>query len=154
MGFIRNINAWKTKTESMKARIKSSATSYVQRQVFVVLKEAVRVSPQYSGDYAFNWVIEVKGAQGAYDHRYKKNPWFTETPRQQGDLEIIAAVMKYAEDVRPLIKWNSIVSLKNYSPTAEIIESGKVHLRRVNLVEAPEGVIAYLNTKFKYLGKL
>ncbi len=157
MTVLKNINSWKTKTQSMKDRIKSSATSYVQRQVLAVLKEAVRVSPQWSGNYAANWKLEVNRQQGHYDPIFKQANWQDiRPPKYAGHPAAIAAAMAYSGDeyIKGLIKWNSVVRLVNYSPTAALIDSGEVKLRPENLVYAPEGVIAYLNMKYKYLGKL
>lgn len=157
---IKNINAWKAKTESAKAKVKASATEYVRRQAMIVLKEAVRVSPQFSGDYAYNWKLEVNRQEGSYDNKFKPPDYNWKTVpladrKQAGDLAAIQGALEYSRDaVLPLIKWNSIIRLVNYSPTAEIINSGQVRLRPENLIYAPDGVVAHLNMKFKYLGKL
>ena len=67
--------AWKNKTEAAKRKIRSSATSYVQSQVTKVLKDALRVSPQWSGNYAYNWTVEYTGYQAAYSRAFKAEPY-------------------------------------------------------------------------------
>lgn len=157
---IKNINAWKAKTESAKLKIKASATEYVRRQAMIVLKEAVRVSPQFSGDYAYNWKLEVNRQEGSYDNKFKPPGYdWKAVPvgerKQAGNVGVIADSLEYSREViLPYIKWNSTIRLVNYSPTAQLLDSGQVTFRPENLISPPEGVVAYLNTKFKYLGKL
>jgi hypothetical protein len=54
----------------------------------------------------------------------------------------------------PHVKWNSNVRLVNKSPVAPEIEAGTVNLRPQNLFPAGDGVIQYLEMRFKYLRKL
>lgn len=150
-----NVNAWKKKTEAAKRKVKSSATVYVRAQAKKVLIEAVRISPQWSGNYAYNWILEVRSQPGAYDPRFKVTPWQSlKSPRQAGDAEVMSASMRYLDEMLEPIKWNSTIRLVNYSPVAELIESGQANLRPENLIPGGYGVIKHLETKFKYLGKL
>ena len=150
-----NVNAWKKKTESAKRKIKSSATSYVRMQAKKVLIEAIKVSPQWSGNYAYNWILEVKSQLGAYDPRFKVTPWQSlKTPKQAGDGQVLSAAIQFIDEMLEPIKWNSAVRLVNYAPVAPLIESGEVHLRPQNVIPGGYGVIKHLEMKFKYLGKL
>lgn len=150
-----NVNAWKRKTESAKRKIKSSATSYVRMQVKKVFIEAVKVSPQWSGNYAFNWYIEVRTQQGAYSPAFKVKPWQSlKDPKKAGDNAAISAAMRYLDEMLEPVKWNSAVKLVNYAPVAALIESGEVNLRPQNIIPGGYGVIKHLEMKFKYLGKL
>jgi hypothetical protein len=151
MAFVKNINAWRNKSQSAKSKIRSSASSYVRRKVLVVYKDVLNVSPQWSGNYAYNWTIETSHyGGGQYDPRFKKDPWFTLTPKQAGDPEAIAAAMSWAKDVIEDIKWNTKVSLVNRSPIADEIESGEIKLRPENLIPGGMGIVAYIKTKYSF----
>jgi hypothetical protein len=145
--------AWKNKTEAAKRRVKSSATVYVRNQAKKVLLEAVRVSAQWSGNFAYNWFLEVAGNQGAYDRRFKVEPWqsLRGQERQVGDPRVEQALKLHIEDMLLAIKWNSTVRLVNYAPVAQMIEDGTVTLRPQNLVPAGYSVIKYLEAKYKIL---
>ena len=150
-----NVNAWKKKTESAKRKIQSSATSYVRMQAKKVLLEAIKISPQWSGNYAYNWVLEVRTEPRAYDPRFKVTPWQAlKTPRKAGDPQTIAAAMQYVDEMLEPIKWNSNVKLVNYAPVAPLIESGQVKLRPENLIPGGYGVVKHLQVKYRYLSKL
>jgi len=119
MTVLKNINSWRTKTQSMKDRIKSSATSYVQRQVLTVLKEAVRVSPQWSGNYAANWKLEVNRQQGHYDPIFKQANWQDiRPPKYAGHPAAIAAAIAYSNDeyIKGLIKCELNTWVRAYFP--------------------------------------
>lgn len=152
----KNLNTWKHKTEAAKAKIKSKATDYVRRQVKQAYKTALRVSPQWSGNYAYNWFIEVPGNKGAYDRRFKVLPFTAITnPKQAGDREAIEAAEKHLDDMLKHVKWNSNVRLVNYAPVAPMIEQGLVKLRdRNRAFIGSGGVIAYLEFKYKFLKNL
>lgn len=156
MGFVKNINAWKTKSDAAKRRIQGKATDYVRKQVLTVFKEALRVSPQWSGNYAANWQLSFTGAAGGkgWDKLWKVDDWREVTPRQAGDARSYRQTLEFwTEIVNRQLYWNSTVKLENHAPVADMIESGEVKLRPQNLIPGGQGVIAYLNMKFKYLGK-
>lgn len=147
-----NVNAWKRKTEAAKRKVQSSATVYVRAQAKKVWLEAVRVSPQWSGNYAYNWVLEVRSTPRGYDPRFKVTPWQAlKSPKQAGNVDTIRAALQFVDEMLEPIKWNSQVRLVNYAPVAPLIESGQVTLRPENLIPGGYGVIKYLETKYKYL---
>lgn len=154
MALIKNINAWRVKTKKQKEAIRLKAGVYVQRKAMSVLKDALMVSPQWSGNYAYNWNIEITGfSGGSYSPRYKnKNngSWFLENPKKAGDPEAINAALAWNEEIIENVKWNSRITLVNRAPVAEMIEAGTVNLRPENLIPGGMGVIAYLKTKYSF----
>lgn len=143
--------AWKNKTEAAKRKIRSSATSYVQSQVTKVLKDALRVSPQWSGNYAYNWTVEYTGYLAAYDPRFKVEPYWSirGSEKKAGDLQAIKANLSDQLEVIERIKWNHKVRLVNHAPVAELIETGQVKLRPENKIPGNVGVISYLKQKYR-----
>lgn len=151
---IANLNTWKTKTEAAKKRVRLSATKHVQNAVRKVYKEALRVSPQFSGNMTFNWAIETSTNKPSYSARFKPADWRTvrvADRRQAGDLTAINAALSAEEDIIQQLKWNHNISLVNTSPQAQLIEDGLVKLRPENLVTGGLGVKAYLKAKYRYL---
>lgn len=153
--FTVDLNTWKKKTEAAKRRIRVSASKHVQKRVLLVYKEALRVSPQWSGNYAYNWQIEFShNPNPGYDRRFKADNWKTVyPPKKAGDPAAINAAYDFAKDLVEQIKWNHKVQLVNPAPVAPMIEAGTIKLRPENLIPGGKGVIAHLNMKFNYLGR-
>lgn len=149
---LKNINAWTKKSEAAKKRIQSKATEYVQNKVREVLKDALRVSPQFSGNMAVNWFIETNQTGNARAiGKFKMEPW-QKLPQASRHIAGHPDAINYnlqmlnAEAIRNL-KWNSKIRLTNYTIAAEKIEAGEVKLRPGNLIPGGVGVLAYLKTK-------
>lgn len=150
MGMLKLKNQWLSKTKAQREQVKSTATKFVQDKAIKILKEALRVSPQYSGDYAFNWFLETNQIEAGYDRRFKGKPWNQVTMRQQGDKRAINENLRVNMELIRQIKWNNKIRLVNKSPTAELLDAGAVKLRPENLIEAPQGVLAYLKMKYPH----
>lgn len=146
-----NLVAWKNKTEAAKRKIRSSANAYVQAQVTKVLKDALRVSPQWSGTFAYNWTVEYTGYSAAYSPRFKVEPYWKlrGSEKQAGHPEAIKANLSDQLEVIERIKWNHKVRLVNHAPVAELIETGQVKLRPENKIPGNVGVISYLKQKYR-----
>lgn len=71
-----NIQNWMQMEKKARNKVEKKATDYVRARVKRVLDEAVRVSPQWSGNFAANWGIETS-AQGrlSYESLGKVTPW-------------------------------------------------------------------------------
>lgn len=158
-GALLDINAWTRKTEAAKKRITTKATVYVQKNVRTILREAATVSPQWSGNFVANWVVETKqtGFGVAYTNRFKVNPWWSIREHvktkdiRPGHVTAIAWVMQDNEDVIQSIKWNSKIRLTNAHPLVEEIAAGMIHLRPQSYAYGEPAVYAHLAHKFKYV---
>ena len=150
-----NVNAWKVKTAAQKKKIQAKATAYVQSQTRKVLMEALKVSPQWSGNYAVNWALETSRTGAvSYTGKYKVDPWqaLRGHEKQAGSREAIAYNLHYYnEETIAAIHWNSNIKLVNRAPVHELIESGQVRLRPENLIPDGLGVIAHLKANFKFI---
>lgn len=176
MPAVINIQNWLQMEKKARERLHNKATKIVQARAKKIFDEAVKLSPQWSGDFAANWTIETNltGSTG-YVGSKKVHPWtdlqWWDTgadstlkerkalvnntayagklmAKYAGASEAIALaqVLTYARI--STIKWNTKIKLVNHSPTADIIESSTVHLRNVNLIPGSIGVITHLKTKY------
>lgn len=148
---VTGLNAWKRKTEAAKKKIRSTATKYVQNTVRRVYKDALQVTPQWSGSTVWNWTIATAAGEAGYSGRFKVSDWRSITPRYAGHPEAINAALRNEEEMIIRLHWNSNIALVNKSPTMELIETGQVRLRPENLIPGGLGVRAYLKTKYGFL---
>lgn len=171
MGFL-DINAWRRLIDKTEAKYRGRATEIVQLRARKVLDEALKVSPQWSGNYAANWRIESSTRHGGgWLKNFKVDPWTdlewwdtgtTSVTGAQKSHSAKAGKAKYAGapeaiewnkrinyELISYLKWNSKIKLVNTAPVEDFI--GAVPLRAVNLIAAPHGVIAHLEMKFPYL---
>lgn len=156
-----NVNAWKSKTKQQKDKIKSKATDYVRAKALQVLKSALNASPQWSGNFAYNWTLATSSTESGdrYQTRFKVDPYWELRGKQKkmGDQEAIAEAMQYNKNyVVPLIKWNSNVKLINLHPKAELIASGdytpdRGRRRPENLIPGGASIGAYLQAKYRFI---
>lgn len=153
----KNLNAWIKKSDAAKKQVKTKATHFVQAKVKQVLKDALTVSPQWSGNMAVNWFIETNQTGSAGEiGKFKvtpwqklQNPW---TAKKAGDQEAVHYNLQYLNtDTIASLKWNSRIRLVNYTEAAEKIEAGQVKLRPENYIPGGVGVLAYLKAKYKFV---
>lgn len=155
---VKGLNAFLKKTEAQRARVKQKATDFVRGKAKLVLLEAYRVSPQWSGDFAYNWSIETStsGSRG-YTPFYKKDKTGRKDtdlfePVQMGDPAAGTSAMRQWEHYSlGSIKWNSKIKLVNYAPEAEGIATGELVTRPENIIPGATCVLAYLQQKFPFL---
>lgn len=156
MGMLGGLNAWTNKSNSAKKRIKQKAGAYVQSKVKAVLLEALRVSPQWSGNFVANWVIETnknKPKGSGYNKAFKQEDWqrFRSVAKKVGDRPAIDWNIAYVNsDTIAEIKWNTKVSIVNYAPIADDMEAGNIRLRPEN-AGAQTAILAHLKQKFPYI---
>lgn len=159
--------------------VKLSATETVQLRVTKVLNEAIRVSPQWSGNYAVNWGIETnQNPVFGYQRTLKVEPWnqlkwwdtgvdkVTSTQKKflskhQGKYASYAGAPATIAEARKndnretiaSIKWNTKIRLVNKAEVADLIESGLLtdKLRKVNMIPGNVGVVTYLKSKYPKL---
>jgi hypothetical protein len=158
MAGLLNINAWVVKSEKQKALVKMKATEYIRKKTKAVLMEALRVTPQWSGNTALNWKLETTRMGGSgYIPTLKEKPWNAmlfrgEEPRQAGDQRTIATnLMMVNNAALDDIKWNSKIKLVNHAPAMELMDAGLVKLRPVNKIPLGDTVVAHLKVKFGFL---
>ena len=110
-------------------RIKESVTEIKQKLVYEVYSDLVNLSPQWSGNLAKQWYIEVSGRKGSYRRistyvspKNSKGP--SSVHYQRGDDPAVSeAIIRELSKISD-IKWNSKVSIINHAPYAADVEAG------------------------------
>ncbi len=149
-------------------KLKGSITRTHQNLVKTMFIDLVSKTPQWSGELALHWGIEVHGkkAPGAYS---VKNPAWQQRERRIPQLQEPfqmgaepAVTMTIARELPKIaeIRYNSIVKFVNNMPYAEAVESGEGPngrpIRPENRLATYGGVamVQYLDTKYGKLGQL
>lgn len=153
MGVLGGLNAWAVKSNSAKKKIKQKAGVYVQAKTKAVLLEALRVSPQWSGNFAANWdIVTSLNGQSGYTKAFKVDDWHSqkETAHKVGDRPAIAFNLMLNQDTIDSIKWNTKISITNNALIADDMEAGNIKLRPEN-AGAETAILAHLKQKFPYI---
>ena len=165
MSFV-NMQVWKKRLESTEKKLKMKANTYVRLQVKKVLVEALKVSPQWSGNYAISWQLVTNiVSKPRYDEKFKVDPWHAlrgnekaagdpdalEWNLEHVNKQVLGIRVTDAMDLRYALKWNSNVKLVNMAPVHQMIEDGTVNLRPENSIPGGAGVIAHLKARFKFV---
>lgn len=168
-----NVQNWKQMEKKARDKVQRSATKLVQYRVALILRAAVKVSPQWSGNYAANWTIETNQAGSAsYTRFLKVEPWWDlqwwdtdpsgktraskhysarvgqGIAKSAGDGEAVAWSKALNEKLILGLKWNTNVKLVNRAPVADLLDSGGVSLRNVNKIDGKLGVVLYLKSRY------
>lgn len=150
----KNLNALVAIDKKARARVKKKATVFVREKAYKVLKDAILVSPQWSGNFAYNWQLETKNAGNTrYSAKFKVDPWQSlKAPKQAGDKAAYNENLQQLNNgVLDQITWNMTIRLVNHAPVAELIETGQVKLRPENAIPGNAGVMAYIQSKYKFV---
>jgi hypothetical protein len=162
MPTLMNVNAWKDKIESAKKKVHSTATEYVQKKAYTVAAEAIRISPQFTGTFAMNWVLVNKDNPARFQPHRDESMRFrmasgTLRPRQQGDMSGMQATLAYNKEISERLRWNSKVTLENVTSADEggllvsQMETANSYFRPANKVAREVGVTTYLKQKFRFI---
>lgn len=176
MASLLNFEKWLDAKRHATKVIEQKATAFVRARIKTVLHDAVKVSPQWSGNYAASWTIATNKLGPGEWQRYmlKVDPWTdlrwwddakptnpTKSEKAAGSKELAKsaghpealrrAAMANDELIDNEVQWNTNVSLVNRAPIAEGLDAGTVHLRNVNMIAAPEGVMIYLKAKYPFM---
>jgi hypothetical protein len=140
------------KLRKQEKRYKMGITVRYQKLVFKMFKDVVEHTPQWSGNLASNWVIEV-GSVGEGQGGYRQLPsyagvnWKGTAAKQAGHSDAVAIAISYAEgsDRIGSIRWNSRVSIANHTPYAAQVEQDKAPDGR-DIREENKFTIPYVNS--------
>lgn len=149
---LRGSEALKAKLARLQARVEGKAEDRLRERATAVLEELTLNTPQWSGDTASSWVVNITGSYvKSYSNR-KVTPWNQiGTPFFRGDKEAYYHANRESLDALINLKWNSKISIINTSPTAGRLDSGKIlesGLRPGNYI--PGDVLAMTHTQFKF----
>ena len=143
------------------AKMKTNLEQTHQRLVLSMFRDLVAHTPQWSGELAMHWSIEVHGAKAPAAYTYVSNlsrgksytEGLTVEPYRMGaDPAVSSTIARELPKIRE-IKYNSIVKFVNNTPYAYEVEKGLdakgKPLRDVNLTTAI--MRNYLDMKYKNL---
>lgn len=149
-----NMRLWQAASDKLKKRVRGRANEVVRLAALTVVKEAMRVSPQWSGNYAINWQLQFGPMAGsAYQTTFKVEPFYKLRPNQKhlGHPDAINLGMARETELVQGLKWNHKLRLVNLAPVAPLLANGEVKLRPENLVAGGVVVSEHLKSKFRGL---
>lgn len=158
--------------QAVRKKVEEDADKQYRQKAYYLLEVAVKVSPQYSGEFASNWNIVVdgdmplfrpwpaktagggvrveayQGADGAWTSR--------ENPHQAGDPEAVgSALARGAAKLRGVTRHHRLhlVNMSDLHTDGEnmIGPDGKVHLRPVNVIPGKVRIEAYVQARAREL---
>ena len=139
------------------ARQKGILNRYYRSFVVEVLTELVENTPQWSGDLAASWRVQVEGVTsrtgGSSTTGFKSTPRVRPAPHFRGDEPALVYALMVNSDVIESIRYNSRVTIFNDNPTADAINnpwSEELWLRPNNFI--PGDVMAVAHAISKYGG--
>lgn len=152
--------------------IKGHIGGFHRRLVATMFVDLVHHTPQWSGNLATQWTIEVHGKTSNPAELAAHRVWSRYASSKNGSLmdRVVAGMPIYQMGDDPAvtttlnreagklaeIKWNSKVAFVNKAPYAQEIEDNPGYIRPEN-IPASYGRVAmvgYLNYKYKHLGTL
>lgn len=137
-----------------KSKMLTTITQAKRNLVSAAFQDVVRLTPQFSGNLASNWKIEVHGVPSSYKRisNYRVRDW-RRTPKQY-EMGDDPAVSRSNKELAKLstIKWNSRVSIVNNTPYAQEIQDAPgngIKIRPVNLLGGEVAMANYVRMKYK-----
>jgi len=116
---LTGLNTFITKTKKQQAQIKQGAANFVRSKVKAVLKDLVLEAPQWSGNTAASWRVDLN-YMPAVDYIAPEPDWKTVNPiRFRGDQEAWDLALAANRQHLAAIKYNSIVRIVNNAPYAD-----------------------------------
>ncbi len=135
-----------------KNKLATTVTQAKQNLVTAAFEDVVRLTPQFSGNLASNWKIEIHGVPAGYKRiaNYRVRDWRKVPKRyKMGDDPAVSRSNKELAKVSA-IRWNSRVSIVNRTPYAQEIQDAPAStIRSVNLVNGEVAMANYVRMKYK-----
>jgi hypothetical protein len=151
---LSGLNAFVKKTKKQQAQIKQGAGSFVRNKVKVILKDLVLNTPQWSGNTAASWRVDLNykpAVEGLT--RLALDNWqeFSGEPSFKGEEEAWVAALAINQGHLAAIKYNSVIRIVNNAPYAEDLATRTevdLKLRQGNYI--PGDVMAIRTVAAKY----
>lgn len=153
---LSGLNKYRVKTEKQKERIKQGAANYVRAATKAVLKDLVLHTPQWSGETASSWRIDLNYLPASSE----KSPLAIDdwkdlagnNPRFLGDRRALTVALAEASDPLKAIRYNTVVRIVNTAPYADTLATGseeELKLRKGNFIPGDVMAVKYVTTKYK-----
>lgn len=160
---LSGLNKYRKKTEKEKARVKQGAANYIRNNVKLVLKDLVLNTPQWSGNTAASWRIDLNYMPASESPSKLWVPdWNFLNPQSDeyqgtppsfiGDKDAWTVAKAEAQAPLKAIRYNSVVRIVNTSPYAGELASSpeaELELRKGNYIPGDVMAINYVTAKYK-----
>ena len=116
------------KLRKQEAKYKMGVTNRFRRLIYDILKDVSEHTPQWSGNLASNWVVEVGSAWqgfGGYDQFMFYGHVDRGDEVQAGHPSAVAISLARGKEKIEDIRWNSRVTIANHTPYAALVEQGE-----------------------------
>jgi hypothetical protein len=139
---LNGLNKYKLKSEAQKAQIRQGAANYVRQSVRTVLRELVLNTPQWSGNTAASWRIDLNSlpADEGYS-RLWRDDWMEVLdeggPAFIGNKLAWKVALEDNATAFKAIRYNSNIRIVNVAPFADELATGDVKdlkLRKGNYI--------------------
>lgn len=159
---IYGVNALRAKIVKTKAKVGETATNFVKRKTTEILTELVNNTPQFTGDLAASWTVVTNSFSPLYGYSPLKddvgNYNLSEYPAKfKGDKEALRIALAVNSSILASIKYNTIISIQNTSPTAVKLQTGAIRegqLRPGNFIPGDVLAIKHTLNKFRFTSAL
>jgi hypothetical protein len=147
------LNTFVTKTKKQQAQIKQGAENFVRNKVKAVLKDLVLEAPQWSGNTAASWRIDLN-YMPAVDYILPEADWRTVNPiRFRGGEEAWTLALAANRQHLAAIKYNSIIRIINKAPYADDLATKSavdLRLREGNYIPGDILALRFVEAKHKF----
>lgn len=157
---LTGINKYMQKTAAQKARIKNGAANYVRAATRVVLRDLVLNTPQWSGNTAASWRIDLNTLPASEDPSSLYNEdWesvlnFGGEPSFIGDKRAWRVALADNAAAFKAIRYNTKVRIVNVAPFADELATeseANLKLRPGNFIPGDVMALKLVSTKYKLL---
>lgn len=167
---LTKIKVAREQIKELRSRVANTADGVYRQKLYLLMEIAVKVSPQFSGEFASNWQFSINGVMPSVI------PWAEKTspstmmrthdngrvtyaaqPHQAGDEEAVNAALYRAGGKLRGVTLKDKVSLINPMPldtdgTFMYGPDGKVHLRPENLIPGNVRIESYVEARAREVG--
>lgn len=147
--FISNLNAVKHSINLVKAKLEGEVNSQMRGVVGLILQDLATNTPQWSGDLAASWQVEVSGESAPIgESGLKQDPYEYPAPHFKGDREAVDITMANNAGMLSQIRYNKQISIVNNNPTVDaIVTEGQ--LRPNNFIPGDFMAVKYVAQKYR-----
>lgn len=151
---VLGINSYMKKSKLQQAQIKSGAADFVRGQTKKILRDLVLNTPQWSGNTAASWQVQVTGADiSYYPTSLHVEDWKDVDPTKfKGDTEAWREALKNAQPALKAIRYNkkvSIINTADYADELATLSETELKLRKGNYIEGDVMATKLAAAKYK-----
>jgi hypothetical protein len=151
----KGVAGLKSKLKQHQVRVKKAIADELSGIAKTVFTDLVKGSPQWSGNLASNWYIEIDGNAASYRPipTYSPDNWHKQTPYVMGDDPAVSNTLARELPKLTNVKFTSSISLANYAPYATSVEEGVSSsgkpIRSENLLYGQVAMVGFAVAKYK-----